>query len=140
MPSPFPPLGHCQIEGKSIEVCQDHPCNTDSVASPFKRGGEIPALEAEIQTGEIALVSCPKVNGRTHTFRKDQNAKTIPESTSKVKPKENNVKAVDKNLTENKEKHIVNSANEKNKTKRVGPEEFKLPKKFARVTKDLLPV
>ncbi|GFQ95586.1 hypothetical protein TNCT_496051 [Trichonephila clavata] len=38
----FPPLGHCQIEGISIEVCQDHPRNTNPDANPYERR-EIPA-------------------------------------------------------------------------------------------------
>ncbi|GFQ95589.1 hypothetical protein TNCT_496061 [Trichonephila clavata] len=61
-------------------------------------------------------------------------------SASKVKPKENNVRAVDKNKIENNEKPKVNNANEENKTQLARPEEFKTPKKFARVAKDLPPV
>ncbi|GFQ76214.1 hypothetical protein TNCT_392221 [Trichonephila clavata] len=102
----------------------------------------IPVLEDELQTilGEIALVTCPIDNCPTHTFRRDQNAKTDTAITSKVKPKENSVKVVDNNLNENNEKPIVNNTNEKSKTKRGRQEEFKLPKKFAHVTKDLPPV
>ncbi|GFR30323.1 hypothetical protein TNCT_610611 [Trichonephila clavata] len=101
---------------------------------------ETVTLEAELQSvlGEIALVTCPVVNYPTHTPLKDQNADLKP---NKKKPDENNVKVNDQRKTKNNDDpKVQNSTNEKNKTKRPRPEEFKTPKKFARVAKDLLPV
>ncbi|GFQ92284.1 hypothetical protein TNCT_676731 [Trichonephila clavata] len=123
-----------------IETGSQYPIFPEEELTKYRQG--ILVLEDELQTilGEIALVTCPIVNCPNHTFRKDQNAKTNTAITSKVKPKENIVKVVDNNLTENNEKPIVNSTNEKSKTKRGRPGEFKLPKKFARVTKGLPPV
>ncbi|GFQ90287.1 uncharacterized protein TNCT_346081 [Trichonephila clavata] len=103
---------------------------------------EITVAENELQTilGELALVTCPIVNCPTHSFSLDQNVKTITKTINKIKLKESSAKIANNTPAENNEKSTVSSTTEKNKMKRNRQEEFKLPKKFARVTKDLPPV